>query len=177
MGDFVMELKVLGIVAIYIAVIIGMFFISKKYLFKGDNQTNRYDERQLIARGKAYKLGFWTFGVVQTVYFFASELSDNIFFKINVNCMLGFFIGATVFSLVCVMEDAYIGINDKPKTALASAAIIAIANAITVINAISKNTLFDERGSDALLNLYGCITMIIMFFAVLLKNFILNDDK
>lgn len=172
-----MSYGILGIAGIFIVVVIAAS-LAAKGLFKSGNKSNNYDERQLLAQGKAYKIAFWTVFMFQVISIFAELFFDNdIYNKYTNNGILGLFLGLTAYGVVCVIEDAFIGITDKPKTVLATSVLIIIINAIQVINAIIENELFNENGWDVLTNLYACIAMIIMFFAVLIKYFILNDDR
>lgn len=170
-----MALGILGIAGIFIVVVIVASLVAKGFFKSGNN--NNYDERQLIAQGKAYKIAFWTVLMFQVISLFAEIFIDSGKYKYIDNGMLGLFLGFAAYGIVCVIEDAFIGITDKPKTVLATSLLFMIFNAIPVIDAIIENELFNENGWDVLVNLYVCITMIIMFFAVLIKYFILNDDK
>lgn len=167
---------ILGIAGIFIVVAIVASLVAKG-LFSGGNKSNRFDERQLIAQGKAYKIAFLTVCMFQVISLFAEIFIDSEIYKYIDNCMLGLFLGFTAFGVVCVIEDAFIGITDKPKTVLATSVFLVIINAIRVIDAIIEDELFNENSWDVLINLYACIAMIIMFFAVLIKYFIINDDS
>lgn len=77
-----------------------------------------FDERQQLARGKAYKAGFYTLLVgLLAVYlipiFTEWQPKDTALLPFSVIC-----VGVTVFACVAVANDAYLGIRQNPRAML-----------------------------------------------------------
>lgn len=72
-----------------------------------------YDERQLLARGKAFRAGFFTILIYEAVY--AMVDVAGVKWCANVTgIMLGLMLGITVFAVVAISEDAYMSMNERP---------------------------------------------------------------
>ena len=87
-----------------------------------------FDERQQLARGKAYKAGFYTLLVgLLAVYlipiFTEWQPKDTALLPFAVIC-----IGVTVFACVAVANDAYLGIRQNPRTMLLVMGVVVVCN-------------------------------------------------
>lgn len=98
-----------------------------------------YDERQIIARGKAYKFGF----VAMTLYFVASELvciiSKVEWASHETNLSIGICFSVVTFAIVCIIKDAYVGFNQKMSSILIPLIIIGLGNIALGIITLKKN--------------------------------------
>ena len=76
---------------------------------------NKFDERQVAARGVAYKWGFFSMMIYEAAYSillaagirFADEFTGPI---------LGIFVGVTVFGAVAAAKDAYTALDENPRS-------------------------------------------------------------
>lgn len=87
-----------------------------------------FDERQQLARGKAYKAGFYTLLVgLLAVYlipiFTEWQPKDTALLPFAVIC-----VGVTVFACVAVANDAYLGIRQNPRAMLLVIGIVVVGN-------------------------------------------------
>ena len=87
-----------------------------------------FDERQQLARGKAYKAGFYTLLVgLLAVYlipiFTEWQPKDTALLPFSVIC-----VGVTVFACVAVANDAYLGIRQNPRAMLLVIGIVVVGN-------------------------------------------------
>ena len=87
-----------------------------------------FDERQQLARGKAYKAGFYTLLVgLLAVYlipiFTEWQPKDTALLLFAVIC-----VGVTVFACVAVANDAYLGIRQNPRAMLLVLGIVVVGN-------------------------------------------------
>ena len=79
------------------------------------SRKDRYDERQIAARGIAYRCGFFTLMIYEAVYSALNAL--NIRFADDiVGPVLGIFPAVAVFGAVAVVMDAYFEVNASKKT-------------------------------------------------------------
>ena len=80
-------------------------------------QKDRFDERQIAARGIAYRCGFFTLMIYETVYSALNAL--NIRFADDiVGPVLGIFPALAVFGAVAVAMDAYFKVNESKKSTI-----------------------------------------------------------
>lgn len=87
-----------------------------------------FDERQQLARGKAYKAGFYTLLVgLLAVYlipiFTEWQPKDTTLLPFAVIC-----VGVTVFACVAAANDAYLGIRQNPRAMLLVLGIVVVGN-------------------------------------------------
>lgn len=96
-----------AVVAIAIGLII--LFIARK-----KNPGQKYDERQIIGRGKAFQAGFFTLLVADGVITIAEHLSelpgDPFFWH-----LAALLVGVAVFALTAIHFDAYLSMTDSPR--------------------------------------------------------------
>ena len=108
-----MNYYLLGVV-VGIIFALGAFFISM-YLHKKEHpNTGKYDERQMIGRGKAFQAGFFTLliaGAICNIWDYISPLPSGVFLW-NIGVSL---LGITVFAVTAIHFDAYVGMNDSPR--------------------------------------------------------------
>lgn len=99
-------------VLVVLAVVALVVMICRK---KGSMRFGKceYDERQMLARGKAFRAGFFTILIYEAVY--AMVDVAGIKWCANVTgIMLGLMLGITVFAIVAISKDAYMSMNERP---------------------------------------------------------------
>ncbi|MBE6996205.1 MAG: hypothetical protein E7429_05725 [Ruminococcaceae bacterium] len=96
-------------------------------LFKKKVIDMTFDERQELARGKAYQYGFFTlmgclffYGLTDT---FLGTWCDTL-----TGCTLCICVALTVFAVTCIRKDAYLSLKEKPAAVMTLFAIIAVVN-------------------------------------------------
>lgn len=78
-------------------------------------EGSKFDERQIAARGVAYKWGFFSMMICEAAYVlllaleirFADEMTGPI---------LGIFVGVGVFGAVAAAKDAYTALDETPRS-------------------------------------------------------------
>ena len=82
----------------------GILFVSKKI-----NKNQKYDERQLAARGNAYKAGFITFVICELVIFFIELFTEQplVIYKPGDLQMIVTLFSLLVFVEYSIFADAY----------------------------------------------------------------------
>jgi hypothetical protein len=78
----------------------------------GGASGRNYDERQQQARALAFKAGFFTLLIYNVLYGMSTILLPP-WCDVMTGCFLGICLSAGVFSVVCVMKDAYISLRDS----------------------------------------------------------------
>lgn len=124
-----MEMWTIGfLVGMLAAVLIAAvaFVVSKNK----EKIKDTYDERQLKARGEAYKLGFIValFGLllllIMEFYSTDEKLNINLIFPIVIIA----FVSLIVFACVCIWKDAWLNLYEKPKKTFISLSLVCVSN-------------------------------------------------
>jgi hypothetical protein len=93
----------------------------------------QYDERQLVARGRAFHAGFFTLLIANGIGICGMVLLPDL-----VPAMAwpigGCFLGVGVFSLVAIHEDAFVGMNQQIRSRCGK---IAFVGGLFVFNALT----------------------------------------
>lgn len=75
----------------------------------------QFDERQQLARGKAYRVGFFTILVYCLLYAAVTGFGVK-WCQDAVGMVIGCFVGITAFVISAIRHDAYFGINEDVKS-------------------------------------------------------------
>ena len=76
---------------------------------------NKFDERQIAARGEAYKWGFFSLMIYEALYTMLLVLGIR-FADEPTGPILGIFIGIAVFGAVAAAKDAYTALDETPRS-------------------------------------------------------------
>lgn len=111
-------------VGIIVGIIILFFLL--KFINSDKKLATRYDEKQIVERGKGYKYGFYAVLIYEALMC----LIDNgalplTGFMIH---FLAIIIGALVQVSYCIWHDAYMGLNNNGRRYAAVLVVIALFN-------------------------------------------------
>lgn len=135
-----------------------------------------YDERQELARGKAFRAAYFTL----IIYFTISELITDSLNKEWCNDLsnlgYGVCLSAAVFAMVCIMKDAYVGFNQNAIRNVVILVSIGIFNVLLGISSfIHKH---DYVTDDVLVSIPINLPIGVLLIAVALTLFIKSQhDK
>lgn len=144
-----------------VGIVIGLVLVALAIRFCRGSwkySKSKYDERQKIAMGKAYRDGFWTLLIAVVLVTFITkipaiaEYSELLF---PTAC----FIGIGVYIVGCIMRDAYMGINDNAKRWTIVLAVIGVINLVGAVGIIKADGLL-----AGWLNLL-CVMLIVVVLA------------
>ena len=161
-----MNYYLLGVV-VGVIFALGVFFISLYLHKKKHPNTGKYDERQMLGRGKAVQAGFFTLliaGGICNIWDFVSPLPGGSFLW-NIGVLL---LGVTVFAVTAIHFDAYVGMYDSPRQFLTMGACF-----IFVMVTIGLNNLHSHRPEGRIIGItnFGVgIVWIIIVIALLLHR-------
>lgn len=166
---------------LYIGVGLGLLFsgliLLMIWIFASKNrrlEKGKYDERQLLARGKAASAAFFTtlvlmlvVGLGDAVGLFRSLLHENLGFFF----MAALFGGVIVYAFFCIMEDAYIALNERTGVVIATVSVIGVINAIIFCTDLfTGQWLIGGRLSMKSINgLCALVSLFIILFMILKK--------
>lgn len=142
-------------------------------VLRGSRSKTNYDERQVLARNKAYKYSF----MVLLLYCCVCAILGIIDIKwatLPTMLFMGVMISVLVFAEICIVRDAYVGIdNRKTKSAFI---FISLYNLASFIMMLSKGLPLIEDGmlTERVLPLF----LSVLFGSVVITQLIKNEiDK
>lgn len=150
--------------AMFIGLIIVLVKIQKK-------KHTQFDERQVLARGAAYKVSFFV-AIFYMLACFLAELFELKWAIFTVQMIIGVFITCVVFAIMCIFTNAYFGVNQKnSKAYIVVLACIGLMNTFIGINNLSD---WEPLFTDGTLNLssinfIAAIFLFIMVIALIIK--------
>ena len=103
----------LGIAAGIILGVIILAIVSS--IRKKNGNFCEYDERQVAARGKAYKYGFFTFIIYFAAYGILQMATDGEIVSDLVGITVGIVTAVFVFASNAIWNDAYFSLQESPR--------------------------------------------------------------
>ncbi|WP_325200950.1 hypothetical protein [Oscillibacter sp.] len=113
------------LLGISVGILAGLFVVA--LLFKKKVLDMHFDERQELARGKAFQYGFFTLIIAAYAY----GLSDVLFGRwcdVLTGVTLCLAAGLCVFAVTCILKDAYLSLREKPRQVMTMFALLALIN-------------------------------------------------
>lgn len=161
----------LGVV---VGIVIGLVFVAflswlirkmgGKVEVGGRKCKEFYDERQMIARGQAYKTAFFTLMFYMCIVSFISEFSGNQLLMSFTGIWIGVCLSIIVFAIVCIIKDAYMSLYENAKGIIMMFLVVGISNiGIGILNLEKQPIIENEALSIHCINLI----MGIMFLIIL----------
>lgn len=96
-------------------------------LFKKKVLDMHFDERQELARGKAFQYGFLTLVVCLYAYG-ATELAIGHWCDVLAGVTICIALSMGVFAVTCICRNAYLSLREKPKQIITAFAILSAVN-------------------------------------------------
>lgn len=159
----------LGFCVGILVVVIFIFVVCK--VLKKNKTAAKYDERQLLARGKAFQAGFFgtliadAAAIVICGAFEISWLPPAVLFAIAA------LIGIGIFCISAIVNDAYFGFNQDTKTSGRFIVVIGGLNLIIgIISVVRGGFIQDGTLNGSVLNLLLGILFVITYSVILVHN-------
>ncbi len=156
-----------GFLAAFIITLIAIILIRK---FKGGYE--HYDERQILARGKGYKISFMTVLLLSFFYaFFLYGVTKDIVspqFVIIAIAMTG----VMVYAVYCIFNDAYVQVGQNKKNWAVIFPLVIICNLLGALGNRDEGFSVNGLANGRYLNLLIAIVFSVVFIAFLIKSFI-----
>lgn len=151
--------------------------------FGSMNQKNSFDERQLLARGQAYKYAFFTMIIYVSAVGLIRELFDVTIFMSFAGMWIGVCLSITVFAVVCILKDAYMSLYENARGVIMMFTAVGLLNVLVGIRVFVDKEPLIEDGALAtdLINLITGIlflVILVVFVArVIYNNRQLMEDE
>lgn len=128
----------LGFAAGILITILIVFIISRiakrvggKIVFGCGKDGKDYDERQMLARGKAYEAGFFTMMAYIVFVGILADIMENRFMLSFGVLWIGASISIGVFVIICIVKDAYMSLRENAKGILIMLGSVGLFNLFT----------------------------------------------
>lgn len=142
---------------------------------------DQFDERQLLARGIAYKKAFFALMIYVSVVSLLYEFADVKVLMSFAGMWLGICISIVIFAGVCIFHDAYMNLYENAKGIIMTFSVIAVLNVIGGLGIIMGDVPLLKNGvlSTNCVNLMVGLTFIIilvMFVGKVIYNKQLDEE-
>ncbi len=156
-----------SIIFILIILVVPVLFTSK--LRK--NQTPKYDERQELVRGKAYKYAFFAMLIFGAIYMYSSLFIGSELLLASVAIMIDMFVGLVVYGVYCIWNDAFATINGISKSYIIFLVCTVVLNLGNAIGTIKDGSII-ANGTLTLdsISLVCAISLTIILITMLVKK-------
>lgn len=129
----------------FIAALIGIFFISliaKKFSGADSAFGQKFDERQLAVRSKAYKAGF--FSLIALVALFTLSMAIRPWCDLIFGIFACIILSLMPYICICIHGDAYFSIGTKAKSSIVMLGLIGISNILLGVMCICNGTFLED---------------------------------
>ncbi|MCF0106637.1 MAG: hypothetical protein HUJ53_07745 [Holdemanella sp.] len=159
--------RILGIIIGFFGLLVFcvlVFYSSKR---NRNKNIDKYDERQLAARGKAYKAGYLAlmlyFGLLTAAYVAEIDIPD----KYNIPILFGgICFGLGVFCVVAINNDAYIALNEKRGSQMTTLILLTVANILIA----AANIIINNKSGIWITNIFVALLGFIILAAILIRQ-------
>lgn len=167
------EAKVFPSIMLSWGLLVGLLagLLLAEFLLFGKDSEKRFDERQILEQGKAFKIGFFVLLItieaiiILNLSGLASVADYPVFYQIAI------FLGLLSYVVYCIWHESYFAINEKSTRVIILFAFIAAINiVIGIINAIHGQIIVDGRITFRILNPLCAVLFIVIFATMLLKR-------
>ena len=137
----------LGVIAgiLLVFLVYGILMVVTKR--RGKCANAQFDERQVVARGRAYRYAFFTVLFYLLGWGLFELAADIRLWDTYTGCFLDVFLSVTVFAVVAILNDAYFAVNERPATYLGIFALVTVLNlGIGVWNLVTGGDPIVEHG-------------------------------
>lgn len=113
-------------------------------------REHAYDERQLLARGKAYRAAFLTLVAFLLMASLLAEGFELPLFMSFCGMWIGVCLSVAVFAVICIWKDAYMSLYENVRGVILLLSAIGILNIGTGMRAIWEKQPLLENGTISL---------------------------
>ena len=157
---------------LFFGIVVGLLIclVLFRFMNKDKSLRTKYDERQQIVRGRAYKYGFWTC-MATAALIMCLEAGSVVFATRFVTTWIIIFAGILVQVCYSIWNDGYYGVNTNKKRFYAVSLIASLINLLAVIMSIREgNFIVDGVVSDTGVNLLCVILFLVIGIELIIKE-------
>lgn len=158
-------------VAVGLVLVAALVWLTRKMGGKIDLDIKKdaYDERQLLARGVAYKFAFYTLLIGMVIIALMEEIAGIKLFMSMAGVWAMACISLAVFVTICIVKDAYMSLYENVKGVVIMFSGVALLNIVIAISNIIDGAPWIENGVLSV----GCTNLIVgVLFVYILIVFV-----
>ncbi len=161
----IIHLLVFTIIFVAIALLFGLLFGRKS------GKAVKYDERQLLAQGKAFKAGFFSLMSLLCVYVVYNAFSENMILRAPEGIFLCICASVLIFAVICIANDAYVALNESNRARTAILGFVGLCNLFLGIDRIADGTIMEDGAfSVSVLNLAVGVMGVVITLALIIRS-------
>lgn len=149
-------------------ILCGILLIAVIILMtKKKGQICEFDERQIVARGKAFQYGFFTYLVYFASFAVLQSVTKEQYIDNFAGIFIGICIGTVVFAANAIWNDAYLSLQENAKTHIISFTLVGAINLILCF----KHVVHQESIEVYITNLACGIMLLLITLIIVIKNY------
>ena len=167
-------------IGLSMGIIVGLILcvVIFKFWNKDGKVRTKYDEKQELTRGRAYKYAFWTLAAFECLMCMITGFGVSLHADMFTLHLSGIMIAAFVHATYSVWNDAYIGLNTNSRRFIICVILIALVNLLSAAMAIiSGNIVKDGVLQPPFTNLLCALVFMAVGVELIIKNRIEKNDE
>lgn len=136
-----------GVIGVICGVIVGIVvFIALLLISSKDGSIKgRYDERQELVRGRAYRYAFFIMILGEAVFMILNEEAGlERYITSSLEMFIALCISIAVYASYCIWHEGYFGLNSNPGRLLISFILLGVMNVVLGIIAWNDGSYFED---------------------------------
>ena len=137
----------------------------------------KYDERQIVAQGEAYKYGFYTIMIYMGILMICHASGVDLPLDTGLQILVGILISAAVLATPLILKDAYFRLDENRNGWIISFVAMGLLNlAFGAVNIMNGNNIADGKLTTAgNANLFCGVLLVYFLIVILVKT--VKDGK
>ena len=153
-------------------IVAGLIFVA--FLFRKKVLDCHFDERQELARGKAFQYGFFTL-LISTYVYGTSDVVFGRWCDALAGVTICLAISLCVFAVTCILKDAYLSLREKPRVVMTMFALLTLINLgfgvmYGVSGGLVENGVLTFRAVNPIIGLATLVILIVYIINHLLRS-------
>lgn len=132
-----------------------------------------YDERQLLARGVAYKAGYFSLMFYLLLVILINNADKDTNYITDLMLVIGVYISIGVFAVVCIIKDAYMSLYENAKRSILIMLILGFVNIGFGVSGVLEDT---TEKKQYIMNFTAGIVILITCIVFVIKR-LSDKDK
>ena len=152
--------------AVLIGVIFGLFITAAMYMaiHTDGKLMGKYDEKQILARGRSYTYAFYTLVVSNLILMVLYAMNVPVPFEPYIALFIAMLPSGFVQGFFSIWNDADVGLNARKKTMLRTYIIVGALNLLLAVFFIATRTMYVDGKFN--IGFVSLLCGIMMFFMV-----------
>lgn len=142
-----------------------------------------FDERQLLARGQAYKYAFFTLMAYVAIAGLLNEASNVSFLMSFGGMWIGVCIAIGVFAITCILKDAYMNLYENAKGVIMMFSVIGLVDVALGLRvflhkgSLLENGVVSLDSTNLVVGILVLVIVVVFIGRVIYNNKQLEEDE